>query len=59
MKLPRKISSFAEVPPGVSRVVFGAGPLTAGLGFYEIAIAIFLPMEGVSITNVGAILTAF
>ncbi len=59
MKLPRKISSFAEVPPGVSRVVFGAGPLAAGLGFYEVAIAVFLPLEGVSITNVGVILTTF
>ena len=51
--------SFGEVPPQVSRVVLGAGPLAAGLGFYEVAIAVFLPLEGVSITNVGAILTTF
>ena len=37
----------------------GAGPLAAGLGFYEVAIAVFLPLEGVSITGVGAILTTF
>ena len=46
--------SFGEVPPEVSRVVLGAGPLAAGLGFYEVAIAVFLPLEGVSITDVGA-----
>ena len=51
--------SFGEVPPQVSKVVLGAGPLAAGLGFYEVAIAVFLPLEGVSITNVGAILTTF
>ena len=54
-----KISSFAEVPPQVARVVLGAGPLAAGLGFYEVAVAVFLPLEGVSITSVGAILTTF
>jgi MFS family permease len=51
--------SFEEVPSHVTRVVLGAGPLAAGLGFYEVAIAVFLPLEGVSITNVGAILTTF
>jgi len=51
--------SFGEVPPSVSRVVLGAGPLAAGLGFYEVAIAVFLPLEGVSITNVGVLLTTF
>jgi len=54
-----KMSSFAEVPSEVSSVVFGASPLAAGLGFYEVAIAVFLPIEGVSITNVGVILTTF
>ena len=54
-----RITSFAEVPPQVGKVVLGAGPLAAGLGFYEVAIAVFLPLEGVSITNVGAILTTF
>jgi MFS family permease len=51
--------SFGDVPGKVSRVVLGAGPLAAGLGFYEVAIAVFLPLEGVSITDVGLILTTF
>jgi MFS family permease len=51
--------SFGEVPPAVSKVVLGAGPLAAGLGFYQVAIAVFLPLEGVSITNVGVVLTTF
>ena len=55
----KTMRSFGEVPPQVSKVVLGAGPLAAGLGFYEVAIAVFLPLEGVSITNVGAILTTF
>jgi MFS family permease len=54
-----RIASFADVPPQVGKVVLGAGPLAAGLGFYEVAIAVFLPLEGVSITNVGVILTTF
>ena len=50
---------FGEVPPEVAKVVLGAGPLAAGLGFYEVAIAVFLPLEGLAITDVGAILTTF
>jgi MFS family permease len=34
-------------------VVLGASPLAAGLGFYEVALAVFLPLEGVSVTIVG------
>ena len=30
-----------------------------GLGFYEVAITVFLPLEGISVTNVGALLTIF
>jgi len=39
--------------------VLGASPLAAGLGFYGVAIAVFLPLEGMSVTNLGAILTTF
>jgi MFS family permease len=48
---------FAEVPRNTSRVVLSASPLAAGLGFYGVAVAVFLPLEGVSITNLGALLT--
>ena len=37
----------------------GASPLAVGLGFYGVAIAVFLPLEGMSVTNLGAILTTF
>lgn len=37
----------------------GASPLAAGLGFYQVAIAVFLPLEGISVTNLGALLTTF
>ncbi len=50
---------FGAVPSDVRRVILGAGPLAVGLGFYQVAITVFLPMEGVSITAVGAILTTF
>jgi MFS family permease len=33
--------------------------LAAGLGFYQVAIAVFLPLEGISVTNLGALLTTF
>jgi len=50
---------FGEVPRNTGRVVLGASPLAVGLGFYQVAIAVFLPMEGVSVTNLGALLTTF
>jgi MFS family permease len=49
--------SFAEVPKGTRNVVIGAGPLAAGLGFYQVAIAVFLPLEGISVTNLGVLFT--
>jgi len=39
--------------------VLGASPLAIGLGFYEVAITVFLPLEGMSVTNLGALLTTF
>ena len=49
--------SFADVPKGTRNVVIGAGPLAAGLGFYQVAIAVFLPLEGISVTNLGVLFT--
>jgi MFS family permease len=49
--------SFREVPKGTRNVVIGAGPLAAGLGFYQVAIAVFLPLEGISVTNLGVLFT--
>jgi MFS family permease len=51
--------SFGAVPRDTRNVVIGAGPLAAGLGFYQVAIAVFLPLEGISITNLGVLLTTF
>ena len=39
------------------RVVLGASPLAVCLGFYGVAIAVFLPLEGVSIADLGLLLT--
>ena len=39
------------------RVVLGASPLALCLGFYQVAITVFLPLEGVSIANLGLLLT--
>lgn len=50
---------FAKVPSNTAKVVIGASPLALGLGFYGVAIAVFLPLEGMSVTNLGAILTTF
>src|SRR5271166_5709390 len=49
--------SFGEVPRDTRNVVLGAGPLAAGLGFYQVAIAVFLPLEGISVTNLGILFT--
>jgi MFS family permease len=48
---------FGTLPSNTKRVVLGASPLAAGLGFYQVAVAVFLPLEGISITNLGVILT--
>jgi MFS family permease len=36
-------------------MVLGVSPLATGLGFYEVAIAVFLPLEGQSVTNMGIV----
>jgi len=48
---------FKDVPAKTSRVVLGAIPLAAGSGFLSVALPVFLPLEGMSVTNLGAILT--
>jgi MFS family permease len=49
--------SFGAVPRDTRNVVIGAAPLAAGLGFYQVAIAVFLPLEGISVTNLGVLFT--
>ena len=49
--------SFGAIPRNTRNVVLGAGPLAAGLGFYQVAIAVFLPLEGISVTKLGILLT--
>lgn len=39
--------------------MLGASPLAVGLGFYGVAVAVFLPLEGMSVTHLGALLTTF
>jgi MFS family permease len=51
--------SFGAVPEDTRNVVLGAGPLAVGLGFYEVAIAVFLPLEGISVTDLGVLFTTF
>lgn len=48
---------FRAVPWNTRRVVLGASPLAVGLGFYQVAIAVFLPLEGISVTDLGVMLT--
>ena len=48
--------SFEAIPRDTRNIVLGAGPLAAGLGFYQVALAVFLPLEGISITNLGILL---
>lgn len=50
---------FGGIPRDTGRVVLGASPLAAGLGFYQVAITVFLPLLGMSVTNLGALLTTF
>ena len=49
--------SFGAIPKNTRNVVLGAGPLSVGLGFYQVAVAVYLPLEGVSVTNLGVLLT--
>jgi MFS family permease len=48
---------FGSVPRNAMRVVLGACPLALCLGFYQVAITVFLPLEGVSVTDLGVLLT--
>jgi len=47
---------FGSVPRDAMRVVLGASPLALCLGFYQVAITVFLPLEGVSVTDLGVLL---
>ncbi|HUK49485.1 MAG TPA: MFS transporter [Terriglobales bacterium] len=47
--------SFETIPKNTRNVVLGVGPLAAGLGFYEVAMAVFLPLEGFSAFDVGLV----
>lgn len=49
--------TFGAIPRDTRNVVLGAGPLAAGLGFYQVAVAVFLPLEGISVTNLGILLS--
>jgi MFS family permease len=49
--------SFGAIPRNTRNLVLGVGPLAAGLGFYQVAVAVFLPLEGISVTNLGILLT--
>jgi MFS family permease len=50
---------FGKVPKNTGRVVLAASPLAVGLGFFSVAIPVFLPLEGMSVTDLGALLTTF
>jgi len=49
--------SFGAIPRDTRKLVLGVGPLSAGLGFYQVAVPVFLPLEGISFTNLGILLT--
>jgi len=49
--------SFGAIPKNTRNVVLGAGPLSIGLGFYQVAVAVYLPLEHISVTNLGILLT--
>ena len=49
--------SFGAIPRNTRNVVLGAGPLAAGMGFYQVAVPVFLPLEGISVTYMGVLLT--
>lgn len=48
---------FGPVPKNAMRVILGACPLALCLGFYQVALTVFLPLEGISVTDLGALLT--
>ena len=48
---------FGSVPRNAMRAVIGVSPLALCLGFYQVAITVFLPLEGVSVTDLGILLT--
>jgi MFS family permease len=50
---------FGKIPTNTSRVVLGASPLAVGLGFFSVAVPVFLPLEGISITDLGVMLTTW
>ena len=54
-----RLYPFGGVPRNTARVVWGASPLAVGLGFYQVAITVFLPLEGISVTILGGLLTTF
>ena len=47
------------MPKNTGRIVLAASPLAVGLGFFSVAIPVFLPLEGMSVTDLGALLTTF
>jgi len=49
--------SFGAIPKNTRNVVLGVGPLAAALGFYQVAMTVFLPLEGLPITDLGILLT--
>jgi MFS family permease len=51
--------SFGDIPRETRNVVLGAGPLAVGLGFYQVAVAVFLPLEGISVTRVSILIATF
>jgi len=53
------LNYFGKVPKNTGRVVLAASPLAVGLGFFSVAIPVFLPLEGMSVTDLGALLTTF
>jgi len=51
------VDFFSSVPPRTRLIVVAAGPLAAGLGFYQVAVPVFLPLQGISVANLGVMLT--
>ena len=48
---------FGPVPRNALLAILGAFPLAFCLGFYQVAFTVFLPLEGISVTDLGALLT--
>lgn len=51
------VDFFSSVTPRTRLIVLAASPLAAGLGFYQVAVPVFLPLQGISVTNLGIMLT--